>query len=134
MSRDPEESLTPKQHKAIYALLEQPTLEAAAEDVGVSTATIKRWRKTEAFTSEFRRARRRVLEDAYAKLQGAASEAVDTLVAHMHSGVPHLEVKAALGVLDRAQRGLEAYDLVERLERLEEALEASQAHKGRYGY
>src|SRR5215213_584911 len=122
MSRDSQESLTPNQHKAIYALLEQPTLEAAAENVGVSTATIKRWRKTEAFTREFRQARRRVLEDAYAKLQGASSTAVDTLVTHMHSGTPHLEVKAALGILDRAQKGLEAYDLIERLERLEEAL------------
>lgn len=133
MSRDPQESLTPNQHKAIYALLEQPTLEAAADAVGVSTATIKRWRKTEAFSREFRQARRRVLEDSYARLQGATTQAVDTLVTHMHGGIPHLEVKAALGVLDRAQKGLEAYDLVERLERLEEALEQRQEERhGRF--
>jgi hypothetical protein len=123
MSRDPDESLTPKQHKAIFALLEQPTLEAAAEASGVSTATIKRWRKSEAFTREFRSARRRVLEDCYGKLQGAASRAVDTLVDAMDSENQHLKVKAALGILDRAQKGLEAYDLAERLEHLEELLE-----------
>jgi hypothetical protein len=129
MSRDSQESLTPNQHKAVLALIEAPTLEAAAAAVGVSTATLKRWRKTEAFTREFRRARRRVLEDSYARLQGATTQAVDTLVAHLDSGTPHLEVKAALGVLDRAQKGLEAYDLVERLERLEEALEQRQEER-----
>jgi Helix-turn-helix of insertion element transposase len=123
MSHDHDESLTSKQHKAVYALLEQPTIEAAAEAVGIGTATLKRWRKQEAFTSEFRSARRRVLEDAYAKLQSAASKAVATLVDAMDSESEHLKVKAALGILDRAQKGLEAYDLVERLEHLEDLLE-----------
>lgn len=68
-----------KQEKAVVALLESPTVEAAATSVGISTASLYRWLRDPVFKARYREARSALLENAIAGLQQIASEAVATL-------------------------------------------------------
>ncbi len=72
--------LTPKQEKAVSALLTQPTIEAAAAAVGVNAATVHRWLAEAAFSNAYRDARREAVDQAIARLQYVSSAAVSVLV------------------------------------------------------
>jgi hypothetical protein len=70
----------------------------------------------------YRTARRQAVEVAIGTLQPAAAEAVVTLRRNMSEKAPeNVQVRAALGILEHAARGLELLDLAERVEQLEEA-------------
>ena len=56
--QDTAHKLTPKQEKAITALLAQPTIEAAAATLGVNPVSIHRWLQEPAFVEAYRSARR----------------------------------------------------------------------------
>jgi hypothetical protein len=80
MSRNATETgLTPKQEKAIEALLAQPTVEKAARLAGVNKVTIFRWLNDEQFSAVYRAARGRLLEGTLQSLQAASGDAVETL-------------------------------------------------------
>jgi transposase-like protein len=115
---------------AIAALLTEPTVEAAARRVGVNESTLLRWLKEPEFGTEYRAARRLVVESAIGRLQQAATQAVDALARNLSCGIPAVEVGAAKAVLDQAIRGVELLDLAERVAVLEQAAEAT-ATKGR---
>ncbi len=104
---------------AIAALLVEPTYDAAARRAGVSPATLRRWMRRPPFLRLWRRARRAVVEHAIAQLQQATDAAVTTLKKHLSTGVPAVEVRAAVAILDRAAAGVEKVDLEERLAELE---------------
>ena len=118
-----DEYLTPKQHAAINALLATRTVEEAAETAGCHPASIRRWMKDGEFSAAYRRARRDALDGAIAALQGSATRAVHTLEDELDSDSSGVRVRAAISILDRAIKGTELYDVIERLEALEEVLE-----------
>ena len=62
MSQDVREHLTPRQEKAIAALITSKTLEEAAQKAGVNVRTIHRWREDPLFDAEFRHQRRQALD------------------------------------------------------------------------
>jgi transposase-like protein len=123
MNGEIETSLSPKQYKAIAALLSEDTIEEAAETAGVNPTTLHRWLKQSAFQAEYRAERRRFMERAVGALQAASTKAVEALVRNLDSGVASVEVRAASAILDRALKGIELYDIIERLEALEEIME-----------
>jgi hypothetical protein len=127
MSAEAADSLTPKQYKVIVALLSEDTLEEAAETGGVSPATLRRWLKQPAFQAEYRAERRRFMERAVGALQAACTAAVEALVRNLNCGVASVEVRAASAILDRALKGVELYDIIERIEALEEVMENNGA-------
>ncbi len=100
-----------KQELAIVALLQQPTVEAAAEVAGVADVTLWRWMQQPEFTDRYRAARRQVLEQAIAQLQQASGEAVETLRRNLTCTVASVEVRAALAIIDQAVKGAEVLDL-----------------------
>ena len=110
-----------KQKLAIVALLQQPTVEAAAKAVGVADVTLWRWMQQPEFTERYRAARRQVLEQAIAQLQRASSEAVETLRRNLSCTVASVEVRAALAIIDQAVKGAEVLDLETRIAALETA-------------
>jgi putative insertion element HTH domain-containing protein len=120
------EKLSPKQQQAVLALLTQPKLDEAAKSVGVSAVTLWRWTKRPEFQEEYRAARRQVVEGALAGLQQVAAEAVEALRRNLQSGVPSVEVRAALGILGQALRATELLAVEERLDALERQLEAGE--------
>jgi hypothetical protein len=105
------EKLGRKWEQAIAALLAEPTVGAAAGKAGVSYRTLKGWLALPEFLRAYRRARREVLEAAVGRLQAAAGQAVDTLLAVAKEGAKDGDrVRAAVALLDHAFRGLAVAD------------------------
>lgn len=101
------EKFTRRQERAIVALLEQPTVEAAARVAGIGTVTLGRWMKRPDFQERFREARGRILDSTVLRLQNASGEAVEALRRAMSSGNPVAEVRAAEIVLEQVFRTVE---------------------------
>lgn len=74
------DNLNPKQQTAIFALLTEPTLEAAAKIVGVQRTTLWRWLQDERFHHAYQQARRESVKQTFARLQKVSSAAVDCLL------------------------------------------------------
>jgi hypothetical protein len=101
------QKLTGKQEALIAALLTEPTHAAAAARAGVSEATLHRWLRLPEFRDAYRRARRDLVEGAVGRLQAAAGQAVDTLLAVAKEGARDGDrVRAAVALLGHAFRGL----------------------------
>lgn len=115
------DELTPKQNKALAALIESPTLEAAANSSGISTVTMWRHLNDETFSAAYRSARREIVSHAVVQLQRACGEAVQTLrdVATDGSAQPGARVSAAKAILDTAIKAVELDDFATRIEKLE---------------
>jgi hypothetical protein len=115
---------TRKMELAVAALLEQPTYKAAAEVVGVNEATLRQWMKAPEFRDRYRQAREVVLERVVARLLGLCETAAATLERNLGADKPAVQVRAALGILDRALRGVDTLDLTEELRQVKTQLEA----------
>ncbi len=115
--------LTPKQEKAVSALLTQPTIEAAAAAVGVNAATVHRWLAEAAFSAAYRAARREAVGQAIARLQQVSGGAVAVLaqVAADKQAPASSRVAAASKLLDLAIKAVELEDIQARIQALEEA-------------
>ncbi len=72
-------ALTPKQERAIIALLNEQTIGRAAAVVEVSQRTLYRWLEKPAFSRAYRKARREAFGQAIALTQRYAPLAVNTL-------------------------------------------------------
>lgn len=107
------QKLTAKQEALISALLMEPTHAAAATKTGVSEATVSRWLRLPEFQAAYRRARRELVEGAIGRIQAAAGQAVDTLLAVAKDGAKDGDrVRAAIALLDHACRGLTDADVL----------------------
>src|SRR5262245_6660684 len=108
------EKLTRKEESLIGALLTESTRAAAAAKAGVSEATVGRWLRLPAFRSAYRRARRELVEGVIGRVQAAAGQAVDTLLAVAKEGKKDSDrVRAAVALLDHALRGLAVADALD---------------------
>jgi hypothetical protein len=110
-----------KEEAAILALLAEPTVAKAAEAVGVSPETLWRWLRLPEFKARYHEARREALNVGLTRLQGAASQAVDVLVAVMADAEERAStrVSAAKTVLDLAVKIAELQELELRVAALE---------------
>jgi len=115
-----ERNLTSKQEQAILALLSETTITAAAEKVTIGEATLYRWLKQTAFLVEYRTRRREAVEKATALLQQSSWAAASTLVRLLGSGSDSVKLRAAVALLDQANKGLETLDFEKRLLAVEE--------------
>ncbi len=107
--------------KAVIALLTATTLEAAARQSGVGLRTLKSWLKEPDFQVAYAEARRRYLELSLGRLQRASGKATTTLIRLLGAANAAVSLRASLGLLDRAVKGAEMLDLMERVEQLEQA-------------
>jgi hypothetical protein len=112
-------AISAKQEKLIAHLVTERTIDKACERSGVSTVTFWRWSKNTEFQKEYRKARRVVFENAVAKLQSLMLAAVECLEKNLSSENPTVELRAASIILDMSAKGIETFDLTERLESLE---------------
>jgi hypothetical protein len=118
-----------KQEQFIAALLSYPTVEAAAEAVGIGHVTAWQWRKDPEFAKEYRQATREVMREAAARLQIAAREGVDTLREIQSKGQSEAaRVSAARTILDMALKAADLEDVQQRLDALERVHEQRNAH------
>ena len=128
------ERLSRKQELAIAALLGQPTIEEAAQTVGVNEKTLRTWLKLPTFHAEFRAARRRIVEGAITRLQQLTLGAVLALHRNLTSGNPAVEIRAAHIILDQSTKAIELDDVLQRIDELEARLAAREkSPTQRYG-
>ncbi len=73
------QKITRKQHKAIAALIQTPTIKEAAAIAGIGESTLFRWLRNEAFQDCYRQARHEAVRSAMARLSQASGEAVRVL-------------------------------------------------------
>jgi hypothetical protein len=121
--------LTPKQEKAIAALLGAVTIQQAAIRADISESTLLRWLKLPVFASAYREARHHLVIQAVGHLQRACTGAVSVLcsVAADKTAPSSSRVSAARAILDTAMRASEIEDLAARMEELEGRLDAEDA-------
>ncbi len=119
------EKLGRKQELAIAALLRSPTIAGAAEQAGVSEATLFRWLQRPDFEEAYRRARQAAVDQAISQLQQATGQAVSTLqdVQADAEAPASSRVTAAKTVLEMALKLRESEELEARLAALEEQLQ-----------
>jgi phage terminase small subunit len=116
------ENLTPKQRRAIEALLTTGDVTQAAQEARVSRETIYQWMKRPVFRTALRDGTQQALESLSRSLVGLGDKAVKTLADALEDSAagPSVRVRAADLVLGRLLQIRELVDLEERVCRLEE--------------
>ncbi len=116
--------LSPKQHKALAALLTEPTITAAAQKAGIAERTLHGWLQEPAFRDEYRRLRREALGQAMARLQNVSSAMVAVLLqlAADKQTPASVRFQAASKVLELGIKWAETEDIEQRLAALEASM------------
>ena len=117
----PDDTLTPRQYKAIAALLAAASIRQAAVDADIPEKTIYNWLRDARFQAAYSAARREAVQQAIARLQRSATAAVSVLLMLMAKDTTPAAVRlqAAGKVLDLALQGVTVDDLIARIEALE---------------
>ena len=113
------DTLSALQRRAIIVLLATRSPTKAAEVVGVSLRTVRRWHSSTAFAEALREAARGSAGEALSHLLAAGVEAVDALRDAVRTGNPALRVRAAQILLENGLKFC-GDDLDQRIARLEE--------------
>lgn len=117
------DNISPKQHKALGALLTSSTIGDAARAANVGERTMHAWLAEPTFALAYRTARREAVGQAISRLQQNSGMAVVVLLRLMadRSVKAPVRLAAASKVLDLAIKGVELDDILTRLEALEAA-------------
>ena len=115
---EPIDNLSPKQHKAIAALMASNTIADAAAVVGVNERQIYRWLAESAFAEAYRAVRREAVGQSIARLQQISRAAVDRLQHLLTCGKPAIELGAARSIIEFSVKGTEIEDLRNEIEHL----------------
>jgi len=89
------ENLSPRQHRAILALLECASVEKAALDCKVSSKTLRRWLREASFREAYLQAGERLFEEGLGQLQRLTSFAVAKLAQALVNGSVGQTLRAA---------------------------------------
>lgn len=122
--------MTPKQQKALVALLTQPTKEKAATAAGITSKTLRSYLDDPEFRAEYRKAFSELVEDATRKVQQTLDPAVAVLreVMENDSENGQVRVSAARSVLEYGLKMTEHTDILNRLQELEAAMQEGRQH------
>ena len=115
------QNLTPKQRATIAALLSQPTLSAAAKQVGVSRDAVYRWLKEPDFAAALVAAESEHLQSVQRGMLAASERALVVLGNLLVSESESIRLRAALGILEQVIRLRQLIDFDARLTALEQA-------------
>lgn len=118
------ENVTPRQRKAIEALVLTGSKTDAAERAGVRRVTVYRWLRQPAFLAELERATSEAMDALSLALVGVGDLAIKTLEGGMAAGDAtwSVRVRSADVALRHLLRLREMLDLEKRICRLEEQL------------
>jgi hypothetical protein len=121
MSSNDKKKLTPRQKKALTAVLAGARWNEAALAAGVHERTVHRWREQEAFAFELQRLSTAAVKDAAVRLSGGMFKMLDVLeeIALDEDAPRHVRVRAVLGWIDRQAKVVEVAEIFERIERVE---------------
>lgn len=121
--------LTPKQQRAIRALLEHKSVGKAAESIGVGERTLFRWLADPAFRQALTEAESDLLDAATRRLLTLQESAISTLEQVLAaSDNDSVRLRAASVVLDHLLKLRELRDVERRLTALEQAAAGRRNH------
>lgn len=114
--------MTPKQERALAALVLCPTAREAAKAAGLAESTLRRYKQDPGFMAEYRKRCNESLETACTKAKSALPPAIERLngIVQDDKQQPREQIAAARAVLEYGLRLIEANDFEQRLRALEE--------------
>lgn len=117
--------MTPKQQKALLALLTNPTKEKAAAAAGITSKTLRGYLADPEFQAEYRKAFAGMVEDATRQAQQAIAPALSTLreVVVDSGESSQFRISAARSILEYSLKLTEQNDILAKLQELEKAVE-----------
>lgn len=121
--------LTPKQERAIRALLEHKSVSEAAASIGVGERTLYRWLTDPAFQQALSAAEGDLLDAATRRLLSLQDDAISTfadMLSDDSEASATVKLRAAQAVLDYMLKLRELRDIEQRLTTLEQAMAAQQ--------
>ena len=120
--------MTPRQQKALAALLTSPSKAAAAKAAGIAPRTLRDYLADPAFRDAFGN----MVEDATRQAQQAISPALSTLreIVEDREEDAQARISAARAILSHGLKLIETTDILNRLQELETAMEGG--HDGKY--
>jgi hypothetical protein len=126
-----DEGLTRRQFKALPALVEYPTIEAAASACGISASTLRRWLTTsEAFRAAVTKAQNQILDEVFRRVASRSYLAAEAIERGVKNPDDRLASRVGLGWLALARRTRQDIKL-EELERAIEQLKSALAEQER---
>lgn len=127
MQDNAENYLTPKQQKAIAALLTERTNGAAAKKAGISERTLYAWLNEPHFRAALRQAEKNILDDVTRRLAAGQTLALDTLESLVQKARHEsTRLRAAVAWLELSLKFRDLHDIEERLTALEAAIHDNQ--------
>lgn len=117
---------TSRKDRAVLALLEHPTVEKAADVVGVHPATLRRWLREPEFQEALRQARREKFVQSMGLLHLGTNAAISNLLKIMRdpNQPGSTQVRAIDSLLNRVAKAIEIEDILSRLTVLERLVQA----------
>lgn len=124
--------MTPRQQKALAALLTSPSKAAAAKAAGIAPRTLRDYLADPEFQAAYRDAFGNMVEDATRQAQQAISPALSTLreIVEDREEDAQARISAARAILSHGLKLTETTDILNRLQELETAMEG--VHNGKY--
>ena len=124
-------SLSQKKVRAVEALLEMPTIQAAADHCGLNRRTVERWLGDADFKRAYDGARQAAFDRTLARLQTVSSQALDVLVNIMQNSKakPAAKIRAAAIVL-RLAVDVQMADVLDKLDEIERSIADMRNEEG----
>ena len=125
------DKLTPRQERAVIALLEHPTMKEAAAAAKVGETTLWRWLQDKDFHAAYMKVRRESVKQAIARMQQATGEAVTVLQEIMNDrqALVFARVASAKAIIEYSIKAVEVEDLAARVDELEAVMAADGMHQ-----
>lgn len=122
-------NLSARQRLALPVIAAEPTIEGAAEKIGVTRKTVYEWLKQDSFKQALEE-RGRSLLSAFRTMRLSAKVAADKIVKHVDSTDEKVSLRAAEDIIEFAKEFISLEDDERRIKELEERLEQAQADAG----
>ena len=125
------ETLSRRQQAVLPYFIAAPSLEEGCRKAHVSKTTVYAWLKEPVFQAELKRLRQALVDEAFERLKGGLTHAVDKLLELLQAeGQLNLQLRAAQALLDHGLKVVELQDLTRRIEHLEQMLLVQQSREG----
>lgn len=120
--------MSPKQGKAIAALLTANSKAEAAAAAGISARTLRTYLQNPDFQRAYRQAFSELVDDATRQMQRSLTPAISTLTEIVADGEQPAtaRISAARAVLEYSLKLTEQNDIISRLDALEQQMEGDQ--------
>jgi len=123
-------NLSARQLLALPIIAGEPSIEGAAQKIGVTRKTIYAWLKQESFRRALEEMRMDFIESGFRTMKLAAKQAADKIVKHLDCADEKISLRAAEDIIEFAKEFISLEDHERRIKELEERLEQAQADAG----